>query len=54
MARHCEERSNRELYKAALLIGDCFVPRNDVQLAELVLSLASCFRQFKRPRLNLI
>ncbi|NVM63991.1 hypothetical protein FHW88_002280 [Mucilaginibacter sp. SG538B] len=30
--RHCEVRSNRELYKADLLIGDCFVPRNDVFL----------------------
>jgi len=28
--RHCEERSNPKLYRAALLIGDCFVPRNDV------------------------
>jgi hypothetical protein len=27
--RHCEERSNRELYRADLPIGDCFVPRND-------------------------
>jgi hypothetical protein len=29
-SRHCEVRSNRELYREALLIGDCFVPRNDV------------------------
>jgi hypothetical protein len=28
--RHCEVRSNRELYKADLLLCDCFVPRNDV------------------------
>jgi hypothetical protein len=28
-SRHCEARSNRELYRADLLIGDCFVPRND-------------------------
>jgi hypothetical protein len=31
--RHCEERSNRELYRASmqapLYLGDCFVPRND-------------------------
>jgi hypothetical protein len=27
--RHCEVRSNRELYRVALLIGDCFVPGND-------------------------
>jgi hypothetical protein len=33
-SRHCKERSNRELYRvtciAALLTGNCFVPRNDV------------------------
>jgi len=29
--RHCELRSNPELYWADLLIGDCFVPRNDVE-----------------------
>ena len=33
-ARHYKERSNRELYIeiciAALQMGDCFVPRNDV------------------------
>ncbi len=28
--RHCEARSNPKLYRAALLIGDCFVPRNDI------------------------
>jgi hypothetical protein len=28
--RHCEVRSNPKLYRAALLIGDCFVPRNDI------------------------
>jgi hypothetical protein len=31
--RHCEVRSNPKLYRetctAALLHGDCFVPRND-------------------------
>jgi hypothetical protein len=27
--RHCEVRSNPKLYRAALPIGDCFVPRND-------------------------
>ena len=33
-SRHCEVRSNRELYRAACIatlpVGDCFVPRNDV------------------------
>jgi len=29
--RHCELRSNPELYWADLLIGDCFVPRNDIE-----------------------
>ena len=26
---HYKERSNPKLYRADLLIGDCFVPRND-------------------------
>ncbi|PWK75427.1 hypothetical protein LX99_03921 [Mucilaginibacter oryzae] len=27
--RHCEVRSNRELYRAGLPVWDCFVLRND-------------------------
>ena len=31
--RHCEVRSNLKLYRTDLLIGDCFVPRNDALFA---------------------
>jgi hypothetical protein len=41
--RHCEERSNPEVYRAP----DCFVPRNDVSCSVI----AAFRRSFRQPNL---